>query len=284
MDVRLLLLVSLMARLKSVLAGAVYSHINEGLTSVPLDIGSDVLMVALNENAIVSLEDSAFSYLPGLQYLYMNDNAMSTVSDTAFQNTGLVVLSLNDNQLTRIPYIRDLATTLTMLYLRNNHIDHVTAADFATMDVLSSLYVENNPLSTLPDLPSLLPALTAVSITTFGCCNVQWMKVVGKMIIMKLEPCTLPPALVGVNWLNVTLQRMEEGKLTNIKSRCMFTSHGSSFYIGQSKPMTEIDKQLAEILQFGYLNFRVSAPGEEAVSHSVPIKSNSEANKTMTEF
>ena len=180
-----------------------YVYSDEGHTAVPTNIPTDALTVSLTSNSITVIGDNAFSSLTDLENLYITDNDITTISDTAFFGTQLKKLNLGDNKLSRIPYLKNIASSLLELYLDRNNIICIYASDFQELTVLTKLWIHGNSLTKLPDLVSLLPALDELMIGEFWCCEADWLMSLTlstQLLPMTGYPCTQPAHRTGVTW------------------------------------------------------------------------------------
>ena len=196
-----------------VLPGAmtsVYDKTNTGWSSLPSDIPLGTTEIEFASNKLTSLGDNAFSKFTLLNKINLYGNEIATISDTAFSGTQLEYLYLQSNELTCVPHIQTVASTLTTLYLSSNNIQAFTTADFSGMVKLATIQLQNNPLTSLPDITSVLPALGVILMNSFWCCDAAWiLDKSANVIVTGTEPCTEPFSLVGVAWSGITRVQLD---------------------------------------------------------------------------
>ncbi|MCL4120525.1 UNVERIFIED_CONTAM: hypothetical protein GTU68_060319 [Idotea baltica] len=114
---------------------------------------SSIVMLDLDKNSLSTIP-KAFSTLKGLKYLYIPNNNIQTIPDSAFRSfcDHLEALSLSGNLLEEVP--RDSLENCSLinhLDLGHNQISEITAEDFETWgDHLATLILRNNQLYTIP--------------------------------------------------------------------------------------------------------------------------------------
>ncbi|XP_029288070.1 fibromodulin a [Cottoperca gobio] len=130
-----------------------------GLTAMP-SIPSRVKYLYLQNNAITAVPDSALVNATNLVWLMMHYNQLTsdTIGKKAFQQLeGLERLYLQHNNLTGFP--SNLPRTLQDLRINNNKIEKVTPADLEGMDNLTILYLHDNSVT---DVGTSLKALKSL--------------------------------------------------------------------------------------------------------------------------
>ena len=93
------------------------------LDRIPTNIQSDTTRLIITENNIRNISANVFSNLAALAYLEVSRSSVKKVADGAFSGLHtLATLRLFSNQISRLPDLRDIADTLTILTLDNNPI------------------------------------------------------------------------------------------------------------------------------------------------------------------
>jgi len=93
-----------------------------GLTSVPVDLNSDVKVMRLANNRIATLRDDALSVYSTLQELYLARNRIVVVSQNAFRGLpNLQIVDLSGNRLTviRAEFLRHLTSVRSLSFASN---------------------------------------------------------------------------------------------------------------------------------------------------------------------
>ena len=186
-----------------------YSFQNGGLRSLPALIPTNSDEIDLSYNLFTSLGDHEFDSFALLEALSMYENHITNISTYAFTGTKLVSLHLGRNDLTRIPPLLSVASTLRNVDLSENKIEIVCSADLQGMDDLEMVNLQLNPLTTLPDIPALLPQLINVQFTSLWCCDATWPVGSAKMKTDVDAPCAEPTSLVGLSWARLTQAQVE---------------------------------------------------------------------------
>ncbi|XP_011668842.2 insulin-like growth factor-binding protein complex acid labile subunit [Strongylocentrotus purpuratus] len=74
------------------------------LTAVPTNLTHDITVLDLTQNQLNKLDNTSFTSLPHLRYLYLQSNNMSTIESGAFQSLPeLYLISLLNNNFTSLP-------------------------------------------------------------------------------------------------------------------------------------------------------------------------------------
>ncbi|XP_033939426.1 fibromodulin a [Pseudochaenichthys georgianus] len=136
-----------------------------GLTSMPT-IPSRVKYLYLQNNAITAVPDSALVNATNLVWLMMHGNQLTSgsIGEKAFmQMEGLERLYLQYNNLTAFP--SNLPRTLRDLRIDHNKIEKVTTADLEGMDNLTILYLHDNSVTDLGSSLKSLKSLTLLDIS-----------------------------------------------------------------------------------------------------------------------
>ncbi|CAJ1051704.1 fibromodulin-like [Xyrichtys novacula] len=136
-----------------------------GLTAMPT-IPSRIKYLYLQNNAITAVPDSAFVNATNLVWLMMHHNQLTSeaIGKEAFLKLGLLQrLYLQHNNLTSIP--PNLPRTLTDLRINHNNIEKVTAVDVEGMDNLTVLYLHDNAVTDMGTSLKALKSLTLLDIS-----------------------------------------------------------------------------------------------------------------------
>ncbi|TDH14148.1 hypothetical protein EPR50_G00041400 [Perca flavescens] len=137
-----------------------------GLTAMPT-IPSRVKYLYLQNNAITAVSDSALVNATNLVWLMMHHNQLTSdaIGKKAFmQLQGLERLYLQHNNLTGFP--SNLPRTLRDLRINHNKIEKVTAADLEGMDNLTILYLHDNAVTDMGTSLKALKSLTLLDISS----------------------------------------------------------------------------------------------------------------------
>ncbi|KAG7493858.1 fibromodulin-like [Solea senegalensis] len=131
-----------------------------GLTAMP-SIPSHIKYLYLQNNAITAVSDSALMNATNLVWLMMHHNQLTSeaIGKKAFLNLEqLERVYLQHNNLTSIP--SNLPRSLRDLRLNHNKIEKVTPVDLEGMDNLTILYLHDNVVT---DMSTSLKALTSLT-------------------------------------------------------------------------------------------------------------------------
>ncbi|XP_056294552.1 fibromodulin a [Pseudoliparis swirei] len=136
-----------------------------GLTAMPT-IPSRMKYLYLQNNAITAVSDSALVNATNLVWLMMHYNQLTSdaIGKKAFQQlNGLKRLYLQHNNLTAFP--SNLPRTLQDLRINHNKIEKVTPADLEGMDNLTILYLHDNAVTDMGKSLNTLKSLTLLEIS-----------------------------------------------------------------------------------------------------------------------
>nr|XP_057911148.1 fibromodulin a [Doryrhamphus excisus]XP_057911149.1 fibromodulin a [Doryrhamphus excisus]XP_057911150.1 fibromodulin a [Doryrhamphus excisus]XP_057911151.1 fibromodulin a [Doryrhamphus excisus]XP_057911152.1 fibromodulin a [Doryrhamphus excisus] len=136
-----------------------------GLTAMPT-VPSRMKYLYLQNNAITSVSDSALVNATNLVWLMMHHNQLADdgVSDKAFAKLErLERFYLQHNNLTSIP--SNLPRTLRDLRINHNSIEKVTPSDLEGMDNLTILHLHDNAITDLGASLKSLSSLTLLDIS-----------------------------------------------------------------------------------------------------------------------
>ncbi|XP_033481815.1 fibromodulin a isoform X1 [Epinephelus lanceolatus] len=136
-----------------------------GLTAMPT-IPSRVKYLYLQNNAITAVPDSALVNATNVVWLMMHHNQLTSdsIGKKAFlQLEKLERLYLQHNNLTSVP--PNLPRTLRDLRINHNKIEKVTAADLEGMDNLTILYLHDNAVTDMGTSLKALKSLTLLDIS-----------------------------------------------------------------------------------------------------------------------
>ncbi|XP_068171999.1 fibromodulin a [Antennarius striatus] len=137
-----------------------------GLTAMP-NIPSRMKYLYLQNNAISAISDSALSNATNLVWLMLHHNQLTSdaIGEKAFLGlNGLQRLYLQHNSLTRIP--TSLPRSLRDLRINHNKIEKVTPDDLEGMDDLTMLYLHDNAVSDLGRSLAPLKSLTMLDLSS----------------------------------------------------------------------------------------------------------------------
>ncbi|XP_049589094.1 fibromodulin a isoform X2 [Syngnathus scovelli] len=132
-----------------------------GLTLMPA-IPSRMKYLYLQNNAISAISDSDLVNATNLVWLMMHNNRLTSdgISEKAFSKLErLERFYLNHNNLTSIP--RNLPRTLRDLRINHNNIQKVTPSDLEGMDNLTILHLHDNAIT---DMGASLKSLTSLTL------------------------------------------------------------------------------------------------------------------------
>ncbi|KAJ3610569.1 hypothetical protein NHX12_022661 [Muraenolepis orangiensis] len=119
---------------------------------VPVGLPVDTLKLRIEKTAIQRIPSEAFSYLSGLEFLWMSFNALSALNPDSFRGlVNLEELRLDGNALTTFPWesLADMPS-LTLLDLHNNRLTSLPAEATSYTKNLTYLDLSSNSLQTLP--------------------------------------------------------------------------------------------------------------------------------------
>lgn len=216
-----------------------------GLTSVPLDLDTDVKVMRLADNRIATLRDSAFSVYLTLQELYLARNRIVVVSQNAFRGLpNLQIIDLSGNRLTtvRADFLRHLTSVRSLSFAINpitfvdptalrplarlervsfagGRLTRLDAHLFAEATRLTEIDVSGNQLTRLPaDMQQHLP--TTLRVFRFygnpwSCdCRLRWLRrwtatrpTVSWDFARNTPSCAAPPLLRSVSWRHLDVDQ-----------------------------------------------------------------------------
>ena len=118
---------------------------NGTLTAVPADLLSNITMLDLSRNQIVTIQKHTFINLMDLTRLYLRNNHISYIEDGAFDGLSNVeILDLRANKLIDIPYISNMP--LRYLRMATNPIPWLNTSRFANLPIklltLNRMYLD----------------------------------------------------------------------------------------------------------------------------------------------
>lgn len=126
-----------------------------------------LITISLKNNEITSIEDGTFD-LPRLDEILLNSNRLQSLPDRLFANAPqLTHVDLTDNRFTQLPAALSTVPKLDTLVLDWNQLENVQISDFAGMEKLDFLSVENTGV-TIPTTDQPKPsksALTQIDLT-----------------------------------------------------------------------------------------------------------------------
>ena len=130
-----------------------YRQTNQGLINVPADIPLNVTQIDLARNALKIIGENQFAGYSTLNNLNLFDNDIRFIHPSAFEGTVIVRLQLSRNNLTMIPDLRAINTTLIELDLLSNKIAVIPLDFLQPYGNLLSLTLGWNFLTEIPILP-----------------------------------------------------------------------------------------------------------------------------------
>ncbi|KRT83368.1 hypothetical protein AMK59_4321 [Oryctes borbonicus] len=138
------------------------------LEKIPQCFRSDVEIVELSHNRIRSIRQGDLSRYTNLKILYLDDNMIMNVDETAFEPmTALEILDMSSNSLVKIPPIFFQLPSLYKLYFSHNQYTNIVK-DIENLKPITSplqyLELAFNNLTELPNL-GMLPTLFYFNIT-----------------------------------------------------------------------------------------------------------------------
>ncbi len=126
-----------------------FGHLQDEDNEVYAKCGGSLRVLDLSNNSFDSLPRKAFSRLGQLEELYLQDNAIGTVADHAFDNlSSLSVLNLAHNKLVHLPpeLFTD-ARELKEIHLQNNSLNTLAPSLFNDLAKLLVLDLSENELT-----------------------------------------------------------------------------------------------------------------------------------------
>ncbi len=126
---------------------------NNRLTTLETDtfLGTNLIQIGLEDNQLAHIQNEAFSGTNNLQYLYLDNNDLTSVKSNFFSDmTALRTLSLAHNRLSEIEdeSFSRLVHLLT-LDLKNNQLTEVRENTFAGLTRLKTLNLSDNRLTSI---------------------------------------------------------------------------------------------------------------------------------------
>jgi len=208
------------------------------LSSVPVDLDTDVKVMRLADNRITTLGDDAFSVYSTLQELYLSRNHIAVVSQDAFRGLrNLQIVDLSGNRLTtvRADFLRHLTSVRSLSFAFNPitvvelsalrplvRLERVSFAggritwldaDLLTWSTrLADVDVSGNQLTSLSvdmqrHLPTTLRVFRFYSNPWKCDCRLRWLRrwtstrpTVNWDFARKTPTCASPPLLRSVSW------------------------------------------------------------------------------------
>ncbi|ELU01872.1 hypothetical protein CAPTEDRAFT_191296 [Capitella teleta] len=207
---------------------------HEGLTAVPNDISNDATSIYLNSNNITAIRQIDFNdkYLDLID-LFLRWNRITAIDNGCFKGTIIRVLAINCNDLTVIPDLHEVSSTLAILDLTSNEIAAISVAALDYLTELTELYLSQNPFSTVPDINQALSALTVFYLENTPlncCCENIWLKQTRNSLSLHMShsPCVQPPewTAIALNDITEDMIRRQPCQVSAALSRlCVPTKH-----------------------------------------------------------
>ena len=142
-----------------------YEKKNAGLKSIPSGIKSSETLIELSGNALTSIGSGAFSAFGSLMTVTVNDNKITGIHAKAFCGTPLRRLEAKFNQLSQMPELSCVGSSLRDIYVSGNNIKSLSHCKWELLVDLRNLYVDENPeLSSILPLKDNCPMMTSMSI------------------------------------------------------------------------------------------------------------------------
>ena len=140
----------------SLTAASTYDNQNAGLTDVPhASLTYATLVIKVRGNNLTTLGANEFAAYPGLYSFQAQENLISSVDDTAFQNTVLDYCALSYNLLTYVPDFTAVKSTMQKLKLIGNQILAMDDSHLNQLTVLKNMYINDNQIAAWPDFSSI---------------------------------------------------------------------------------------------------------------------------------
>ena len=194
---------------------------NLHLDNNQMDSASTWSFAPLQMVKVVTMSFNNFMRMPDvrlatqLQQLDMAYNLALYDVPYGFSGLPLRTLELKGCNLTAVPDISSVASSLTYLDLQNNPLQDLNNAQlygaFLGMTALKTLTFSGTGLTSLPDIRDQVPALTTLKLAGLGLrcdCDLAWLReaqVAGITVDLDPNPCGSPASLIGQPWSNVHL-------------------------------------------------------------------------------
>ncbi|ELT90382.1 hypothetical protein CAPTEDRAFT_217378 [Capitella teleta] len=124
----------------------------QGLTSVPPNISEAAKDLSFLGNAITTIQPSDFNdKYPDLTYLHLGYNDITSIERGCFRGTIIKDLSLHYNELTIIPDLQELQSTLKVLKLGHNKISSILIGDLNYLTQLGHVNLDYNTITSVTD-------------------------------------------------------------------------------------------------------------------------------------
>ena len=129
-----------------------YSCNNCGYSEIPTSLMSnETTHVYLKGNRIASIQRASLATLTNIEQLYVDRNLLTDVEFGSFSGLKITHMDLSHNQLTSVPDVEPLASTLWSLDLRNNGITTIQPYTFTNFTALNRIYFLDNLITSLTD-------------------------------------------------------------------------------------------------------------------------------------
>lgn len=179
----------------------------------PSDLDTSADTIECMENQLTHFSDYQLSYLSHLQKLVASYNSIEDISSTAFLGTILSNVDLDHNQLSRVPDLRAINNTLTLINLKYNRMRIIRLNDFRDMGLLQRILIGGNQIHSLQKVWTLLPSINFLGLVSMNipCCrSMRPLRDLSQdMLNIKEFPCTYPDHLKSISWWNITAEEME---------------------------------------------------------------------------
>lgn len=185
-----------------------------GFTEIPSGIPLDVDNLHLSDNNLTVFDDGAFSAFTSMTGLYVNNNKLFFISQTAFSETKIQRLQLMNNVLTEFPNLNAIKKTLRTLKLSYNKIQYVPEELIERHTDLRNLELDGNPLVLVTDFYFYIPQLVTLNLRAieFHCCwrMANLKSYAGKVLLIDEYPCSRPDHLINIPWRSIQATELEE--------------------------------------------------------------------------
>lgn len=182
------------------------------ITSVHQDCFTPLIRVKVIEMRLNDLKGTPdLIFPPSMVQLSISDNpSLTSFRDDAFISTTTAKLDMTNCNIS-IPFsLSGVGTSLSTLILTGNPLNlmetHMLGEFFRDLKALTSLTLVNTGITTLPDIRSYVPSLTALKMNSvpLDCnCDIAWLvkaEAAGLALTLDDPPCKSPPTLASETW------------------------------------------------------------------------------------
>ena len=123
---------------------------NNSLDAIPFNrLETSLKTIELHKNRITNIPEHAFSNYTNLRSLWLSDNLIHTIHETALVGTKLANLSVHTNNLTTLLFVKAVNMTLERIELHNNRITEISDHIFSGSAKLSFIELSDNQIHTI---------------------------------------------------------------------------------------------------------------------------------------